>query len=254
VVKRGLSAIVVCSLAWVATANAAWTVVSSEAETSPVASVQHVRKTLTDPATGDDAELHLALFSAKNASLRIVDQPDGARAGLAEIAPRNHCVAVVNGGYFDTAFLPVGLLVSGGRTIAPLRKARLLSGVLAVTKGKVQLLRAGEFSAKSKPTEALQCGPFLIDRGQPVPGLEATRSARRTFIAVGSDGRSAIGYCSIATLAQLAQILSLPDFKITRALNLDGGSSSAFWFAGKGEPFTIPEQKPVRDFVVVVAR
>jgi hypothetical protein len=38
-------------------------------------------------------------------------------------------------------------------------------------------------------------------------------------------------------------------------MNLDGGSSSAFWFAREnGSVFSISGQKPVRDFVGVVAR
>jgi hypothetical protein len=36
---------------------------------------------------------------------------------------------------------------------------------------------------------------------------------------------------------------------------LDGGSSSAFWFKRlNGTAFSIAEQKPVRDFVAVVAK
>jgi hypothetical protein len=54
----------------------------------------------------------------------------------------------------------------------------------------------------------------------------------------------------------LGQILSLPnstgEFKITRALNLDGGSSTAFWFAGKRQTISIPESKTVRDFIAVI--
>jgi hypothetical protein len=43
-------------------------------------------------------------------------------------------------------------------------------------------------------------------------------------------------------------------FKISRALNLDGGSSSAFWVKREtGSAFSIPEQKTVRDFVAVGA-
>ena len=42
--------------------------------------------------------------------------------------------------------------------------------------------------------------------------------------------------------------------KITRALNLDGGSSCAFVFAGENGVFSIREQKTVRDFVVIVPR
>jgi len=57
----------------------------------------------------------------------------------------------------------------------------------------------------------------------------------------------------------LAKILATPslaeDLKIERALNLDGGSSSAFWFAREnGSAFSISEQKSVRDFVGIVPK
>jgi uncharacterized protein YigE (DUF2233 family) len=134
----------------------------------------------------------------------------------------------------------------------------LLSGVLVVSAGRVQLLRTAEYSPKKKADEALQCGPFLLDRGQPVPGLNDTRSARRTFILTSGSDRAAVGFCSGVTLAQLAKILATsgiaPDLKVQRALNLDGGSSSAFWFAGEREPFSISEQKTVRDFLAVVPK
>jgi hypothetical protein len=37
-------------------------------------------------------------------------------------------------------------------------------------------------------------------------------------------------------------------------LNLDGGSSSAFWFAGEHGVLSISELKTVRDFVAVVPK
>jgi hypothetical protein len=67
-----------------------------------------------------------------------------------------------------------------------------------------------------------------------------------------------MGYCSPATLAQLGEILATPrlagDLKVQRALNFDGGSSSAFWFAGEHGAFSIGEYKTVRNFVVVTPR
>jgi len=57
------------------------------------------------------------------------------------------------------------------------------------------------------------------------------------------------------TLADLSIILASAmagDFKIQRALNLDGGSSSAFWFKrANGSAFSIGEQKVVRNFVAI---
>jgi hypothetical protein len=101
-------------------------------------------------------------------------------------------------------------------------------------------------------------GLLIVDLGRRVAGLEATRAARRTFAAVGSGDRAALGFCSEVTLADLSKILTAQfasDFKIQRALNLDGGSSSGFWFKRQnGSTFSVPEQKTVRDFVAVVPR
>src|SRR4029077_16210795 len=98
----------------------------------------------------------------------------------------------------------------------------------------------------------------LVDLGKSVRGLESTKAARRTFVATGAGDKTAIGFCSDVTLADLSNILSIvaiPDFKIQRALNLDGGSSSAFWFKrANGSAFSISEQKSVRDFVAIVPK
>jgi uncharacterized protein YigE (DUF2233 family) len=222
-----------------------------------VAGIEHRRVELTESETAARATLDLALLPTKSATLRVIDNPVG-EDNLAAVMRRGNCLAGVNGGYFDPENKPVGLLISDGNVIAPLRKARLLSGVMIVSDGRIQLLRVAEYSSKRKPTAALQCGPFLVDRGQPVPGLNSTRPARRTFIATGGSDRAAIGFCSDVTLAQLGKILATrdvaPGLKVQRALNLDGGSSSAFWFAGERGPFSISEQKTVRNFVAVVPK
>lgn len=236
-------------------ARAGWTVRSSEAEKGS-AGVQHRRIVLMENATRDDATLDLALFSTKSAIVRVADNPNG--EDLATIMRRTRGVAGVNGGYFDPENAPVGLLISDGIVMAPFRKARLLSGVLVSTKGRVELLRAAQYSSRKTAVAALQCGPFLVDGGAAVAGLNATRSARRTFVLTGGLDHAGLGFCSPVTLAQLGEILATvrlaPDLKVQRALNLDGGSSSAFWFAGADGVFSIPEQKTVRDFVVVAPK
>ena len=118
-------------------------------------------------------------------------------------------------------------------------------------------MRVGEYGRQRNVTAAVQCGPLLVDGGRPVKGLDDTRVARRTFALVGAD-RAALGFCPEASLAGLAAILTSPslaqDLKIQRALNLDGGSSSAFWFKrADGSTFSISEQKNVRDFVGIVS-
>jgi uncharacterized protein YigE (DUF2233 family) len=172
---------------------------------------------------------------------------------------QERCLAGANGGYFDPDYTPIGLLVVDGNVVAPLQRARLLTGVLTASSRKVQILRIREFSRHQKLDEAIQCGPFLVDFGRRVHGLDDSRSARRTFAAVGNNERAALGSCSEVSLAQLAEILATTqlaeDFRIQRVLNLDGGSSSAFWFGREnGAAYSIPGQKTVRDFVGVVPK
>jgi uncharacterized protein YigE (DUF2233 family) len=230
-----------------------WRVSSTQTETSSIAGVEHRHIVLTETDSNDEAILDLALFSTKSAGLRVIDNPKG-ESDLAAVARRARVIAGVNGGYFDPQNTPVGLLISDGRLIAPLRKARLLSGVLVITKARIEVIRSAEYSSRKYAIAAVQCGPFLVDAGKAVAGLNDTRPARRTFVFTSGPDRGAIGFCSSVTLAQLGEILATPELKAQRALNLDGGSSSAFWFSGTNGVVSIPEQKTVRNFVVVAPK
>ena len=171
---------------------------------------------------------------------------------------RGNFLTGVNGGYFDPQYNPIGLLIVDGKIITPLQRARLLSGVLSASGKRIQISRVAEFSPNQKLEAAVESGPMLVDAGKSVRGLESTKIARRTFAAVASGDKAALGFCSDVTLSDLSNILAviiIPEFKIQRALNLDGGSSSAFWFKrANGNAFSIAERKPVRDFVTIIPR
>ena len=239
-------------------ADAQWAQISSQSEPSASKGLEHRYIVVEDGDSGDRASLELAVFSTKSCRLRIVDQPTEPRQDLDEAMQSGNFLAAVNGGYFDPEYRPIGLLIVDGAIIAPLLKARLLTGVLSAFGKKVQIARISEFSWTQKPEAALECGPMVVDLGKSVRGLESTKAARRTFVAVGSGDKAALGFCSDVTLADLSNILAvvvIPEFKIQRALNLDGGSSSAFWFKrANGSTFSISEQKTVRDFVAIVPR
>lgn len=238
-------------------ARAEWTIISTRTEPGLVAGFEHRHIVFEESETGEHAAVDLAIFSTKSCGLRVVDNSDGDK-NLAEAMEQSKCAAGVNGGYFDPNFAPIGLRVVEGKTLAPLLRARLLTGILTSSPRGIQIVRLSEFSRKQKFDAAIECGPMLVDLGAKVRGLDNTRSARRTFAAVDRSDRAAFGFCSDATLAGLAEILakeSVSDFKIHRALNFDGGSSSGFWFKRKDESaFSISEQKSVRDFVGVAPR
>ena len=115
------------------------------------AGVERRRILLIESGTEERATLDLALFSTKSATLRVIDNPTG-EDNLATVMRRENYLAGVNGGYFDSDDKPVGLLISDGKVVAPLRKARLLSGVMVAWDGRIQLLRIAEYSAKRTAT------------------------------------------------------------------------------------------------------
>jgi hypothetical protein len=246
------AAFLVCALA--ATASAEWIEKNSRDENSFDGRVVHRHIDLAESETDNRAIVDLALFSTKSCRLRVIDNADG--VNLSDAMRRTNCIAGINGGYFDPNFAPLGLRIIDGKVTSRLTRGRLMSGVLA-SDNAIHIFRVAEFSLSRKPSAAIECGPFLVDLAKPVRGLEATRAARRTFAATGSGDRAALGFCSDATLADLARILAVPlgDLKIQRALNLDGGSSSGFWFRRNGgNAFAIPEEKTVRDFVGIMPR
>ena len=203
-----------------------------------------------------DATLWVVTFDPKAHAFAVMDNPNGT-FDLGSAAEKRGALAGVNGGYFQPDRTPLGLLVRQGVEIHPLEPARLLSGVLSVTPAAITLQRAGAFKASSAVREALQAGPFLIERGKPIVGLEATKDAARTVVFQDAKGRSGFLICKSTTLAGMAQVLAtasiFPQGEIVRALNLDGGSSTAMWVRGS-PPFYAHEWKGVRDYLAIVPR
>jgi hypothetical protein len=235
-------------------ARAAWVEKESRSEESPLAGLVHQHIVSENSENGERATMEFTRFSPKSCRLRLVDNPE-ART-LAETMAAANCLAGVNGGYFDENFAPLGWRVADGKVIAPLRRARLFTGAIVSSGSSIKIIRKNELNKVRNPSMALQCGPFLVDRAQRVTGLDADRVARRTFAAIAGTDQVILGFCSDISLADLSAILTAGmDNKVQRALNLDGGSSSALWFKRKdGTVFSIREQKSVRDFVAVVPK
>jgi uncharacterized protein YigE (DUF2233 family) len=245
----------VALLATILSAGAEWSIVSATGLGSPVPGVEVIE---TRCVNGNQTARVTALcFNDKNHTLRVIDSPSPGNATLANTLNNAKVVAGVNGGYFHKDFRPVGLMISDGKTINGFEKAKLLSGLVGVkADGHVSILRSGEYdSGKSQLLQALQCGPMLVEDEQLVSGLNDERIARRTVVAKGTRGETALIYISSVTLADAARILALPSildtWKPKTAINLDGGSSSGMW-AGNG--ISLAEIARVRNFLAIVPR
>jgi uncharacterized protein YigE (DUF2233 family) len=242
------------TIALVASSQAAeWTVVKAEPQSAP-AGIAFT--TVTVKSGSGSARLHAVTFSAKTHAFALMDDPASAY-DLASAAKKRGAAAAVNGGYFQPDRTPLGLRVRQSQEIHPLERAKLLSGLLTVSGDRIALVRVGEFKRTAALREAVQCGPFLVDGGKPVAGLNATRTDARTAIIGDGASRWGLVVSDAVTLADFGSILAtpgiVPGVKITRALNLDGGSSTGLWVAGE-PPFYHRELRNVRDFVAIVPR
>ena len=236
--------------------QAEWKIASTESEPGG-AGIEGRHVVVEDAAAGQRVAVDVAVFSAKSTGLRVIDNPDG--QSLAAVMKREKYVCGVNGGYFDTEFKPIGLRVADGTIFSPLRRARLVTGILLQSDRGFDVVRVSEFSRMKKPSAAIQSGPFLVEENKRIRGLNDSQLARRTFAGIGANDRAFLGICSDVSLAELANILATvpiaADSKTRRAMNLDGGSSSAFWFMREdGSAFSIAGRKPVRDFVAVAPK
>jgi uncharacterized protein YigE (DUF2233 family) len=195
-------------------------------------------------------------FTAKQARFAVID--NAARTSLAAAMESAGALAGTNGAYFHPDSTPLGLEIAGGAKIHSFEKAKLLSGIFVVTKGVPRIVRSAVYTPSKNDSDALQAGPFLVEKSAVIGGLNATRAARRTVVATDGKGHWALMIVSSLTLAGTAELLAsdavFPDFKITQALNLDGGSSTALWVATEPRPFYYSEFGHVRNFLAILAR
>lgn len=211
-------------------------------------------------------KMDLYLFKDDAFGLRVMDE-GGSKTklqygGHEKAFKARQCIMGVNGGFFTKENNPLGLVVQNGKRLHTLETGSFaVAGVLFDNGKRVELLRARDYLALSKEKrasvrEALQGGPFLVESGKPVKGLDGEKKASRTFVATNGKGLWCLGVTSSLTLkelaAWLADVKEMKGFIVKQALNLDGGSSSLFWLRAKGS--LMAPIKPVRNYLGVAER
>lgn len=226
--------------------------------------LSYAKRTAARPSDGRRVTAHLALFNSRTFRLEVVDLGDGSEPNyptLAEALRTEGSVAGVNGGFFHPDWRPSGLVITRGNRINRFETARLLSGVVYSDERGIHLVRRAQFQEHPGITALLQSGPYLVEGGRAVRGLSASDPNRRTFIATDWRGHWVLGATlSTLTLADLAECLASPGalapWRVDRALNLDGGSSTGFFFE-RGEdqaPVTLHPLKRVRNLLGISPR
>lgn len=204
-------------------------------------------------------QIRLVVFDSRQFDLKVIDQPDSWAGGghIKDSMQGAAAVAGVNGGFFTPQFKPMGLMVSDGRKTGAWQTGPLLTGAVVVT-DHPQLLWNAEVNA-DEARELVQAGPRLVDDGQAVAGLDARKRSARSFIANDGGTQWLIGTADNISLSDLAELLSVPGlmpaFTVHRALNLDGGHSSALYYRFVGGREQVhPGWSTVRNYLAIVPK
>lgn len=229
-------------------------------------------------ATGAGGEFRRVTFAGPAGSFEVssaVLDADAVRASFVDLGPdrqttlrqlrdEQQALVVVNGGYFDPQFRPVGLLRIDGRKLSALLDRPPLSACLIINDaGRPSVVEARDPTVATAPS-AMQAGPFLIepggrlgireeaDTGAPAPAAE------RTVIA--TDGtRLCLIVTTPVTLRHLAECLvqhpaAFGLSSTDRALNLDGGPSTGSAFRTADRVLVREPRGRVRTFLVIQSK
>ncbi len=236
-----------------------WAIIGRPMVTRLIAGAELVECSVGDGAK--EVELQVVLFDSGRCDLRVIDQTNGwAGSGVIRDVMRSvHAVAGVNGGFFTPGFHPMGLVVADGVSSGGFQNSGLVSGGVATGVRGPMLVWNSEFQAADAFSQFLQAGPRLVSQGEPVAGLSPSKKATRTFVATDGESRWAVGLAKSPSLKELAEVLAspglLPELRVTRALNLDGGRSSSLWVRREdGEELAWTGWSTVRNYLAIVPR
>ncbi len=168
-------------------------------------------------------------FDRRDYSLKVIDQKNGPGSEFTSASEAGKGqLAAINGGFFNKDGSPLGLVITNGEVRGSLNTSTFLgTGVL-----DAKNLTLSSRNNYKKSSELLQTGPRLLWPGQTLTGLSAKNDRPRSLLIWDGKNHFGLVHASSATLQGLSNNLKsqpIPGFKITHALNLDGGTSSDLW-------------------------
>ncbi len=210
----------------------------------PNPGVRHLVRTTTLPST-----IHALVVDLAHPGVRIRATPYEERwSTVSEYATRNRLAAATNGGFWGMLQHAEGVTAGGGARW-PDGEDDTEIGFFAVTRGGRAWISAPELDedriALERVSEAVSGQPMLVRDGRlDLVSLDAFDSANlrhpRSSVGISRDGKKVIlivvdgrqGHSHGMTLYELARMFV--EFGADRALNLDGGGSSAMFVAEEG--------------------
>ena len=162
-----------------------------------------------------------------------------AKASSEDLIKIHHCQILVNGNFYDETDRPLGWLVSQGETLSKAITSSLFNGFLSLSTSKVESRISSSFP-QGLVNLGLQSGPLLILDAKPL-FLKINNDQPRRRVIVALNDQSELIFLVLTGTDSLYSGPLLADTpklviaigqaigqNLVAALNLDGGSASAF--------------------------
>lgn len=202
---------------------------------------------------GLDYEYSLVEVDTKKLSL-VLNLPE--KRKTREVMRNNECKILINGGFYGKDDKPIGLMVTDAKVSSQKTASSLLNGFVSMERdGEIMI---GTDTVEN-PEIAVQSGPLLMIGGEMLPLKIKNDAARRRMVAILTSEKKLMFMSVIEPKSRLTgpRLENLPaivemigkdkGYKFESAINLDGGSASAYY---DGEVY-IEEANPVGSYLCV---
>jgi uncharacterized protein YigE (DUF2233 family) len=211
--------------------------------------------------------IHSFRINPEYFSLAVATDPkagNGRRSTIQDIVRNNKAKGGINGGFFDEKSRPLGLHISDSKTISKYSMQHKNSAAIFFKKENSYNIITNKcylkYYLEEKPsvpmTEAIQSYPLLVANGKPLwdwrPGEGI---APRTAVGVTWSGRVILAVTDTnplngISLSELATFMATTH-KCKLALNLDGGTSSQFYYHDDNHTLSVDGQDLIRTAIII---
>lgn len=150
------------------------------------------------------------------------------------LAEKSKASIMINGGFFDEQYRPLGILVIDGKIRQrPYHGTFRNSGVFLMRGSSPEIVLGSDFSYQ-EVTQALSCSPRLLMGGEFTSGVRDLKEiSRRAGVALDRSGRVLLfvtdSLIDGLSFDELRRVLKAPSLKVRDALCLDGGGSAQLY-------------------------
>ena len=216
--------------------------------------------------TRDAFDVHVTRIDLRSRKIRVIATTEGERGlTVSDFAAKTNAIVAINGDYFDPQVQPIGLSMGACGVWSKGAVISRKQGLIAVGKRRAAIQR-NTMNVERWMSGAISGWPMLVEDCQvldPLPGSDHFTRAPHPRTAVGLSRDNRTMYFVVAdgrregipgpTLPELARLLQ--ELGACRAMNLDGGGSSAMWVGKEivNVPSDGPERKVGNHLAVVAA-